>query len=460
MIRRRTFDRWTQVPPIARHVATLLTGTATASVLNFATFAVVARDLGPAEFGGLTLVRTFVAVVAALASFQTAFAIIKYGADAIADGQNQRLAALVKWATALDSAAATICIVAGVALSWLVGPSVNVPAEARWAVTIYLLTVLFSAQGTPNAVLRLFESYRVVAITHASIAAASLVAALLVPFVVPVGRTMYSYLWIFMAAEIVAGICLIVAALSKLKQNGIRRADFAAPLRTTLDSCPGVLRFVLFTNLQGTLKKVTGEADVAVIAALLGTSATGLYKAAKQFGAASGKVLEPLYQVIYPELARLVAERDYARVKGAILRSGAFAGGFALAGLLVFVTFAEQIVNLSLGPAFASAAGVMQWYCAGLVVVHGSLGLSRTLLALGRPGLWLGISLPSSVLYMLALWLLTSRLEVTGAGIAFLIYNVVFSSAMAVTVYQILRTLSRESPSPLIECASKSELGV
>jgi O-antigen/teichoic acid export membrane protein len=117
-------------------------------------------------------------------------------------------------------------------------------------------------------------------------------------------------------------------------------------------------------------------------------------------------------------------------------------------------------VELSLGPAFTSAVGAMKWYCAGLVIVHGSLGLSRTLLALGRPGLWLGISLPSSALYMLALWLLLPRFGVTGAGIGYLIYNVVFSSVMAITVYQILRTLSREAPAPLIACASKSELGV
>jgi O-antigen/teichoic acid export membrane protein len=432
----------TRIPKTARQFATLLTGTGAASLLNFLSFAIVARELGPAGFGLLTLVRSYSAVVVSLSSFQSHLAVIKYGSDALAAHRPDQLGALVRWGLILDTAAGLLGALVGGTTAWLVGPAVGVPREATVAVCLYLFLVPLAAQSTPNAVLRLYDEYRTTAVVYASGATLCLASIAVLSFGLGSVDVRW-YLTAFFVSEASTALICMYAAARVLGRQGVPFLEHTA-LRRVRDQWPGIVRFVAITNAQGTAKQLTSELDIFVVGSTLGTAAAGLYKVAKQLSSMSSKVLEPLSQVGYPLLARLVAERRYTHVRRAIINLGAFAGSVALAFWLVFFFFSRQIIELTVGQQYLPAAGVAVWYFAALTMMHASIGLPRALLALGRPGLGLWLSLPLSFLYVgsLPLWMGWRQLE--GAGIAHFVYHGLLAFGTAGVVAIILRQLQSD----------------
>lgn len=424
---------------VVRAGGTLLMGTAAAAALNFVTFAVVARALGPDGYGNVVLVRGFVAVVVAFSNVQSSFAVIRFGAVALETGDRARFHRLLRAALALDSTAGVLGACIGAAVALLLGELIGVDGATRPWLVAYLISVPLSVHGVPSGVLRLLDRYSILAKIYVLTAALALVGALVATFTSPRPEVVLA---VFFVADVLLGVLPLVVTAQALRTAG-HGGWWRGSTSGALAENPGLLELLGVTNIQATVKKATNEVDVLVVGAFSGASGAALYKVAKQFGAISAKVLEPLYQVFYPEMAKLAGSGRWAELWRFAQRAGVFAGAIALAPLVVFCVAPDFIIDVTVGAAFAGASGAIGWYLGATVAAHGSFSMSRVLLVAETPRLWLLVTVPASAVYLAALVPCVERWGPSGAGAAYCAHSAAVALALFVAARYAVRSKMR-----------------
>lgn len=417
-----------------KNAAVLLTGNAGASVLGLVSLVITARTLGPSVFGALSLILTFVAVAGKLADFQSWQAIIKYASSALENNDKNNVFALLKIGFALDIAAAAV----GAALSAAI-----VPVLGRWfgwtpeqsiMAAGYSATILFNMTGAPIATLRMFGLFRL----HSTILIISSVLKLIAVSVgAAAGVGLKGYLIIYAFSDISLKLLLLLAALHELRARGYFALSSSSALSTFM-SFPGLWRFLVTTNLSSSFRVVSKEVDILVVGGVLGGSAVGVYKVAKQVPSAMAMLIDPLYQAIYPELSRLVGRSELTSVRKLVEKASSLV---ALVGVAMWVALSfvsESLLALLFGSEYVSASVVMLWYSMGVVVSIVGFPLQPIMLALGRPGVSLYVHVISTTLYAGIMVLLVTLYGLEGAGLSYLAYCLLWTLLMTVMLQNAL----------------------
>lgn len=367
---------------VVRYGVPIAIGKLAASAAGLVTLALLARHLGAALFGVLAVIRTVVLVVETYAGFNTWQAIIKYGTEAIAAGRRDDVKRVIKLGVAIDLATAAVgaAVIAGLAFV--------VPAMFEWSAresvlcAAYAVTIVTRVAGASDGIFRICDAYRTQAIATTlgavAVAASAVVA-------VALDASFTGCVAALIAGEVVSNAIVTATAFWVAAQHGYggwARTPFG-DLRAAF---PGIVRFMLATNGQVTVKRTQGELDMVVVGALLGKAPAGLFRAVKQLGALPGHVFMPFEQVLFTELAHAAAARDHAGFARLLRRA---AGLAALGSLLVWAAaaaLAAPILELVAGAEFAAAAPAFRWYLLAMALQVTSAPIQRAMIALGRPG--------------------------------------------------------------------------
>jgi len=191
-----------------------------------------------------------------------------------------------------------------------------------------------------------------------------------------------------------------------------------------------IWKFVLSTNLNQSVKLASRELDVLIVGAVLGTAATGIYKIARQFAMIPAKLIEPMYQAVYMELAALAAEKRFSDLKHIAAKTTIIGGIATLSIWLLFVIFGRRILTILAGAGFEQAQGVMIVYMFAFVIWGLSFCLPAGLLAMGKAATCLIVSIAVQIVFLPALYLLLKSTGIIGAGIAQIISYVVYAGLM------------------------------
>jgi len=411
-----------------KNAGVLFSGNIVSSLLNLGSLALTARALGVENFGILTLITTYILIVDRLVNFQTWQAIIKYGADVLEQKRETDFRSLVKFGFFLDCSTASLGTVIAASAAWFVGQWRGWDQQLVIMAAIYSATILFHIQGTPMAILRLFDKFNKVAYQHVIAAAIKLTGVTIAFFA---GAGLWAFLLVWAVVDILGKLLLVYFAYNELVVQ--RFYDFMqGSARNMSSKFTGIWGFVWTTNLNSSIRMASREIDVMLIAAVLGTSAVGLYKVAKQFTLVIQKTIDPLYQSIFPELARLFSRDKVKEFMRFSLRSSIIAGGFSFSIWLGFFIFGKYAILLTVGPEYIGALGVMLWYMLAIVVAAAAFPLQPAMLSMGLPHTTFWVHLGSTIIYFTALFLLLHNIGLIGAGAAYLIYYISWSLAMLI----------------------------
>jgi O-antigen/teichoic acid export membrane protein len=402
--------------------------------MNFLSFVLAARELGPQLFGTLALVRSYVALVNYLVNFQSWQAVVKYGADAISGKEPRAFESLVKFGLIVDAAAAVGGALAAAAGTLLLGEWLGWDDSTRRLAQLYSISIAVNVRGTPTAVLRLCERFRTFGVINATASALVLAGVLAASMFSP---TLESFLLCWLGGEILGSLLLVGAAAQTLRATG-RGGWVRARAFDALHQFSGIWRFLVITNLQSSVKQAVSEGDVLVVGGVLGPSAAGGFKVAKQFASVAGKLLDPMEQVMYPQLARLAAQRKFDSFRRLIWRAGLIGAGISMLLCVAFSVASSSIVAYTVGSAYRGIELIILLYLLAVVLMHAATPLRRSLLALGRPGLWLTISIASGLVYLILIVALVWRLGLTGAPLAFGIYQALYAAGLFLAVRDLL----------------------
>jgi O-antigen/teichoic acid export membrane protein len=364
------------------------------SIAGLITMAMLTRHLGVVLFGVLAVIRTLGTTVSDFANFNTWQAVIKYGTEAIAQQRPDDVKRIIKLAFVLDAVTGAIAAAVLVVLAFALRAAFDWDTTDSLLCVLYGATVLTRVSGMPDGVFRICDAYRAQAIT-ASVSALALTGAVAVA--VLAGASFGGCVLALTIGEVAANVLSVVVASAIAKQHGFG-GWLAAPVAGSTTAFPGIRRFLLAINGQTTLKKAQSEVDTFVIGALLGKAPSGLFRVVKQLGTIPGRVFMPFEQVLFTELARAVAEREYAEFRRLLLRLSLIVGAGSLAIWAVAAVAAEPAIRIIAGDDYIAAAPAFRWYLLAMVLNVMNTPVQRAIVALGRPGTLFWFDLATTVL--------------------------------------------------------------
>lgn len=437
------------VRKVARLGVPVALGKFAASLAGLGTLALLARHLGPRMFGAVALIRTAGNVIAQYTDFNSWLAIIKYGTEAIAQGRTTDVKRILKLAFLIDFLTSVlglaVCIVVAAALPSLFHLSEHEAVAFAW----YGITLLPRFGGTDGAY-RIFDASRAQAIVT-SIAALGVMIGAGTAVLLHAGFD--GCLIAVGIAESVGNLAIFFVAAWVIRANGY--GGWArAPLRGVTTTFPGIRRFLLSTNGQLTVKKSSGELDMFLVAGFLGEAEAGLLRVIKQVSMIPGRVFMPFEQILFTELARHVAVRDYAGFRAALRRFKIIvaAGGLAIA--VVGAAGSTLIVRIVAGSAYLAAAPALGGYLLGMAIGVIAAPTQRALVALGRPGTLFWFEVATLVLFVVAGVIGTMTWGLMGLTGAFVLHKLVQLAWSSWFVARISRDLETNPPPATVEAVA------
>jgi O-antigen/teichoic acid export membrane protein len=399
-------------------------------VVGLLSTAVLTRALSLEQFGLYTLYFALVAIVARLTSFQTWQAQIHYGAHAKESENKQVIFCILFFGWQLDVAAGivgfVVAVILGGAIPQVFGLLDNTLPEVMVAASILLFNWLCS----PTAFFRLYGRF-FPQVLHQNITSILQLFSVLTLWTLGENRLII-YLAVTSVNNIIGQLCFFIYALVEARK--VQVVQFRVPsYRLLTESCPGIVRFVLMTNMDGTIR-VLRELDIFVVNYFLDLQTTALYKIAKIINTAFGRLTGPFYQSIYPELARLAVAANANSMVLLMKQASMILGSITMVVWIGFLLLGQPFLTLAFGPEFSDAYFVSVYCTASMVVWAIAQPLSPVMMAMRKPGLSMTVHFFTSVFYILILTLLVSKIGLIGAGMALLSFYLLWSIVMFIVV--------------------------
>jgi len=310
--------------------------------------------------------------------------------------------AVTKLSLLLDAACGALALLTILCLApWAAG---HVLRDSQ-GVTVLLLAGLayaiqYVATDTALGVLRAFSRFRTLATVEVSGALFKLAAALTAVYAL--GAGVIGVLWALVATSLLVNGALLTLALMQLRRRVSLRAP--APLALLRPCAPEMRRFLTHNYLISLSNMAWTDLDVTLVGYFISKEAVGVYKVAKSFAVAMSQAMDAVFLVVYPELARLWTQREFARLKEIILRlSGAMLAGAAVLYAAAFFAVPWLAPRL-LRPEFGEAGTVFRCMGWGIILSAPFVWVYPYLMAAGRTDLNLWTAWSSTVI-VVALYL-------------------------------------------------------
>ncbi|SBW07779.1 putative Inner membrane protein YghQ [uncultured Alphaproteobacteria bacterium] len=398
----------------ARNLAYLTGGKSVSGLLSLIYLAVAVQTLGIDVYGQLILIYSFAQLVTAIVQFQTWQPILHFGTAAIAEDRLGDFRSLVRFAVGLDAASSLVGMAVVAGGIWLVGPHIDLPPETLPFASGFALAVPFMAWATPNGLLRLFDRFDLLLLEDNVEAAVRLAGSLLV---LALGGGLVGFVLVWAASVVASGsACALLAWREVRRRNLWARED--APGAPVAQRFPGIWAFIWSTNFNSTLKLARPHLTTLLIGGALESVQAGLFRVAQQIADALATPLKLMVPVIYPELARLVAARDFDLLRAVSRRTLVWSGLGAVATFAALAALGPLLLDIIGGDEADGAYGMLLLLSAAALIRISGFSLEPMLISLGHPSLALAVQTTATVIYFPALLLLLAYFSFNGAGFA------------------------------------------
>ncbi|WP_168073131.1 lipopolysaccharide biosynthesis protein [Caulobacter sp. SSI4214] len=374
------------------NAARLLSGKAGAGVVSVVYMALAAHALGPTDYGILVLVHTYILTVAGIIEFPGWHAVVRYGAQALLAGDEERLARLLKFAAMLELACGVVAVIAAALLAPWVGARLGWTPQAIALSAPYSLAVLASVRATAAGYLQVTGRFDLLGAHSLVPPVARLIGAL----IVWAGHWgLVGFLWAWLVAAILEWAVMWIMAFATAPR-ALRWRSLRIDPRGVRTENPGLLRFMLGANADVTFAELAARVTPLAVGWFGGPAAAGLFAIAQRATIVISQPAQSLGQAAFAELAKLAARGQTGLVISTIARASGLAMAVAIPICGAFGLFGGALAALIGGERFASAGGLMPWLATARTILLCAPPLSAALTALGRPGLSAGMNLAGS----------------------------------------------------------------
>ncbi len=398
-------QRWRQDPLLGRVIRNssyLFSSNSISMGLGYIIGLLVPIMLGPAMYGVLGMVTTYVSTVNRLLSFRMNEVVIKHGGQHLALGEKVQAAALVKAAALAELITSLLSyllllVTAALAARFLI-KDVTV---TNWIAFYGLTLVANLVSETSVAVLQLGNRYR-------GQAALTLAQNIVTTLIVVGGYLFFGGFFVillaYLAGKVLYGVGIAILALRSMKDT-FGQDWRRAPLNAISD-WRGVGRFAISTNLSGTLNMVLRDSEVLWIGFFLNNTAAGYYKFAQALVGLVIMPVQPLINTTAPEINQAVARKEWNALGRLLRRTSTMAFGWTAAAAVGAALIGYPVLSLIKNGAYLPALPVLLILLIGYSAANALFWNRPLILALNRPNLPLRVTLiTGAVRLALMFWL-------------------------------------------------------
>jgi O-antigen/teichoic acid export membrane protein len=311
----------------------------------------VARLLGATVLGYFVLIRAYPEAVQQVLDCRTYETMVRYLGEFVALDERERAGVVVRLIWMVDAAAGLIAMAivlatASIAARYVVHDSAATGLVALYAVSQFVGT-LDSASGS---VVRVFDRFRLASLMGICLAVVRFVG---IVVVLVMGGGVAPLIYVLVGVEITYTMASATVAFVLLR----RRIGFRiwGNIRALEKRRKEMLKFLLHTNIAGTLKMSSAKLALVIVGALGGAPIAAQYKVASQTGGSLMLFSDPFYQVIYPPLSRLVALRRWDAVFADLRRLRRTTLTFAIPAAVTASVLMVPLIPIMFGGQFAPA---------------------------------------------------------------------------------------------------------
>lgn len=412
------------LPRVLRNSLQLLGGSGIAALIALVVTVYSARLLGASDFGLLAIIAASSTFLNRFFGVQCGSAVLRFGAALQAVGREHELRLLIHSCWVLEASAGIVVAIFALLVILMV-PFAHAAMSDIWMLVLgYAAVVATNWSNTASGILRLMNKFGPLSLQPV-VANATKLAGLAIAYVVDGDLLAVGLAWI--VGDVIGNLFLTVSALAASMRNRDQRIE-KRNLRVVVSR--DTRRFILVASAHASIKTGLREADVLLVGAILGREGAGGYRIAKQVGSSLMKLVDPLMQSSFPEMARAADRSANAEVRFLVTRIAGLATIVTLPIAVAFWCFGGPIVTRLLGEQFSFANQAMSIYLLGSVVAASGIALQPAALSIGLQAASLRILAASVVIYLGLLWYLTARFGLAGSAWSFVTFYAIWSFEM------------------------------
>jgi len=327
------------------------------AIMLFAQGIIVARWLGPEQYGIAALIMSYPALLFGFFDAKASTATTKFVGEFSIQGRRESALAMCRLGYLVDAGIAllTLVVVAATA-GWAESHIVHTPGVA-WLMTVYSLAYLFQAFASPSrAVLLLQGRFRSVAVAEG---VSTTIGASAVIGLVLYGWGVKGVVFGNMVTWVLSGL-----VLGALAQQTIRRtwggSWIRAPWRALQGRKREIIRFLAFTELTELFNLLGKQTDIVILGYFSGPTQAGYYRVAKRMAGVVSVMVKPLQSTLYPRLARQWGGAQFDDLRRTVSRY-VFWMGLPLGGLVLLgIPLVPWATVILVGEAYIPSVPVAQ----------------------------------------------------------------------------------------------------
>ena len=374
----------------------LMTGNVGNAFVMIGSIALATRALGPEAFGILAMGLAVGRVCERIVRFESWQPLVRYVASEEGASDPERLSRLYLFGLILDVIGAVVAALLSMVVALALVPLFDFPAELVTVVAIYAFAILLNLRGMASAVLRMAGMFRTMAYI---VFVAGFLRLLLAFIFFLAGSGLEVFMAVWTVSQIVDALLFNYIAFRQLSEQGT-----PSPLRARVGNLrrdfPGFLGFAFTTNASSALRTITHEADTLIVGALTDSSSAGFYHLAKRMAKVAMQCGEMIQMVIYPDLARMWADRVRSDFRKTILGVQALLAGIIGAILVGTILLGKPLIAFAFGAAFTPAYAILVAHLVAVLLILHSAPSRSALLAMNRPTYVLATAAVSTVVFL------------------------------------------------------------
>jgi len=399
---------------ILRNGSWLLAPKTVGAILSILYLAIIARTLGPGDFGIFALIFSFAQTVAGIAAFQSWQIIIRYGTKPAIYGDKQELAALTSLCIALDLAAVAIGLAIAIAAVALLAQRFGWDGSMQHTVLAITVLLILSSRSTPNGLLRVHDDFRITALVDSLVPVIRFAGVLIV---YAIGPDIVRFLVVWSVSEFVPTLLVWALVLRKL------RLPLGAMLlrspRAHWRRFPDFGRYALWSSVNSTLRFSSQHIMVVVVGFFTGPAAAGFFRLGHQLGQVVARIADGLSLAFFMEYARATHhDGDHARSMVARVMRVTLVSAATMVAFLFIV--GKPALALVFGADYLPAFPYVMLLGAAAAVQVSALAFEPVLLSHGRARDAMLANLVGTLALFGLLLVLMPWLGTIGAGVAVL----------------------------------------
>ncbi len=392
----------------------LARGRGLAALLSFGATALMARVLGPSEFGVAMLIESYYLLMRGLFDFRTFDSVVRFGVPRHAAGDLHGLRRLVAVCRRVDRWSCVAGTAVAVIVAPLVGPLIGVPPAATGLLAAYSLVLLTETNNAASGVLRLFGRFDAIGWQMTIGAAVTFVGVVVAWWL---NAPLYVFVAIMAVAQAVENLYLSRRGWREYRERLGEPSPDADASRPRVAEFAGMRHFLWMSYWQSNMDIVPKHLAMLLAGNLLDAAGAGLLRLARQIASLLGKSSVLIRDVSFPDLTRLWHHEPAAFRRTAYRTALA---GTAVGLVLVIVSWfwGADFLRILVGEKFVAASALLSLMLLASTLDLAAAPLRSAIYAIGHAGRLLVAYVLAMALFLVLFVILTKWLGLIGPGIA------------------------------------------